>query len=175
MILFGDLLSKKIIGEDDSNLTNMFEKMLKPQTIVVECEFFLRNTVYLRPKPSDERFIEWSSWWAGTTARKPSIQSALSNACALHASIQEDTSPAYVRSLLESWWNDEGHSFLGVAQSGTDCALVPCHPEAWMLQAEGPYSTGPGGMQQYFCTIPKNCFRLHGSTRPEWPDIFTQS
>ena len=106
---FWGFVIQKIIGEDDSNLTNMFEKMLKPQTIVLECEF-LKETrfIYQPSKPSDERSIEWSSWWAGTTARKPSIQSALSNACALHASIQEDTSPAYVRSLLESWWNDRG-------------------------------------------------------------------
>ena len=106
---------------------------------------FFRNTVYQRPKPSDERFIEWSSWWAGWRQENP--QSNL--LCPMHVPSMrrfKTTSPAYVRSLLESWWNDEGHSFFGRCTVLTQ-RLGCCRQKGRTLRR-------PGGMQQYFCSIP---------------------
>ena len=39
-VTFWGFVIQKIIGEDDSNLTNTVETMLKPPTIVRECELF---------------------------------------------------------------------------------------------------------------------------------------
>lgn len=68
--------------------------------------------------------IHWMVVMVGwTTARKPSIGILWSFKistyllCPMHVPcmrrFKKTTSPEYVRSLLESWWNDEGHSFLG--------------------------------------------------------------
>lgn len=64
-----------------------------------------------------------------------------------------------LETVLASWATpaqigDEKVGRSTLTQMGTDVSIVPCHPEAWMLQAEGKTLRRPGGMQQYFCSIP---------------------
>lgn len=173
---FWGFVIQKIIGEDDSNLTNMFEKMLKPQTIVLGCEFF-KETRFISDRSLQMKDL-LNGRHGGLGRRQENPQSNL--LCPMHVPCMRRFK-TLLQNTCAPFWRAGGMTratpfwpLHSPTRKVRNCGSLLGHPypEAWMLQAEGPYSTETWRYSNRNSNIASGGNWVTG---PEWPDILRKA